>query len=162
MLDGIGYTVGYQWNANMPISYKVEMGMITAFRERKINETIGDIRYLDLYYNLAQMNVAFIPTWNFISTKRLGLSAGIGLSCAYQSKVYTSSHYEYKIYTDADYWENVMKVDATNGLCAGLVGALDLNYQLSAKWIITLSTQYQIYYQGESALVTGIGVGLKF
>ena len=162
MLNGIGYTAGYHWDSNKPISYKLEMGMLTSYRERNINETFGDIRYLDLYYNLAQMNLAVIPTWHFFTTKQLELTAGLGLSCAYQSKIFTLSHYEYKKYTSNDYWEKVMKVDASNGLRAGLVGAFDINFQLSEKWVMSLSTQYQIYYKGESLLSAGIGVGYIF
>jgi hypothetical protein len=144
------------------MSYKIEMGMLTSFRERKMNEPFGDIRYLDLYYNLAQMNLAVIPTWHFLKTRQLELTAGLGLSCAYQSKIFTLSHYEYKKYTSNDYWEKEMKVDASNGLRTGLVGAFDINYQLSEKWVIRLSTQYQLYNHGESLLSSGMGVGYSF
>lgn len=162
LLNGVGYSAGYHWNKNKSISYKVEMGMLTSYRERNINETFGDIRYLDLYYNLAQMNLAVIPTWHFFTTKQLELTAGLGLSCAYQSKLFTLSHYEYKRRSNYDNWEKEMKVDASNGLRVGLVGAFDINYQLSEKWIISLSTQYQLYYKGESLLSAGVGVGYRF
>jgi len=162
MLNGVGYSAGYHWNTNRPISYKVEMGMLTSYRERNIDETIGDIRYMDLYYNLAQMNLAVIPTWHFFTTKQLELTAGLGLSCAYQSKIFTLSHYEYKENTNYDHWEKEMKVNATNSLHVGLVGAFDINYQLSEKWIMSLSAQYQLYYQGEMLLTTGFGIGYRF
>lgn len=162
MLSGVGYSAGYHWNTNRPIFYKVEMGMLTSYRERNIDETYGGIRYLNLYYNLAQMNLAIIPTWHFFTTKQLELTTGLGLSCAYQSKIFTLSNYEYKRHTTYDYWENEMKVDVSNGLLAGIVSSFDINYQLSEKWILSLSTQYQIYYQGESLLSAGVGVGYRF
>jgi len=162
MLNGVGYTVGYHWNTNRPISYKVEMATLTNFRERKINEAFVNIRYTDLYYNLAQMNLAIIPTWHFLTTKQLELTAGLGLSCAYQSKIFTLSHYEYNAKSSYEYWEKVMNVDASYGLYAGLVGAFDVNYQLSEKWFMILSSQYQLYYKGESLLTAGLGVGYRF
>ncbi|MFV0391697.1 MAG: hypothetical protein ACK5KP_07435 [Paludibacteraceae bacterium] len=67
VLTGIGYGAGYAWHLDNPISWKVEMGMMTSYRERKMDETYGNIRYRDLYYNLAQLNLAVIPTWNVIN-----------------------------------------------------------------------------------------------
>ncbi len=162
ILQGVGYSVGYHWHNNNPISYKIEMGMASTLREREMSETIGDIRLMNLYYNLAQRNVAFIPTWNFLSTNRWSLSTGIGLSCAYQSKIYTLSHYEYKRHPDFDWWTKVMNVDASRSLHVGLLGDFNINYQLTNKWQMSLSTQYQIYYQGEQLLSTGIGIAYQF
>lgn len=160
MLNGIGYSAGYHWDTNRPISYKIEMGMLTSYRERKMNETFGDIRYLDLHYNLAQMNLAIIPNWHFFKSKQLDLSIGFGLTGGYQSKIFMLSNYEYLRYKKSK--DIITQVDASSKYYAGLVGAFDINYQLSEKWIMSLSTQYQLYYQGESLLSAGIGVGYKF
>ncbi|MDO9634733.1 MAG: hypothetical protein Q7J05_06775 [Paludibacter sp.] len=162
MLQGVGYSVGYHWQADKPLSYKVELGMLTTYREREIDQTIGNIQFLNLYYNLAQMHVAIIPTWQFVTTYRWGLSAGLGLSGAYQSKLFTVSNYKYRERPTSDYWQQVTDVDAASNLRAGLVGAFDIHYQLSAKWVLGLTAQYQIYYQGESVLEVGIGAGYRF
>lgn len=162
ILQGAGYTLGYHWMADQPLSYKAEFGMLTSFRERKMNNLIGEIRYLDLYYNLAQMNLAFIPTWQFLKTKQWELSGGLGFSAAYQSKIFTLYNYEYERYPSGDDWMQVNKVDATAGLLAGLTGNLDLRYQFSGNWLLGLSAQYQVYYQGEQVIVAGIGVGYRF
>lgn len=162
MLNGAGYTFGYEWNNQNPVSYKIETGMLAANRVRKMDETIGEIRLKDLYYNLAQMNVAIIPTWNFLSSNRLQLSAGIGLSCAYQSIVFTLSHYEYPRNIEYDLWNNVMTVDASSGLHVGLLGDLNISYRLSNTWQMSLSTQYHLYHQGEQLLSAGIGIAYQF
>jgi hypothetical protein len=162
MIQGVGYSLGYHLNADKAISYKVEMGMMTSYRERKMNDIFGDIQYLDLYYNLAQMNLAFIPTWRFLKTNQWELSAGLGLSAAYQSKIFTILNYAYRNSPTSDVWYQVNKVDASAGLRAGLLGALDVHYQLSPKWVLGLSAQYQVYYQGEAVISTGFGMGYRF
>jgi len=80
LLNGVGYAVGYELNVERPISYKIEFGMLTTYRERPVNFSTDKIHFLDLYYNLAQMNLAFVPTWNLITTDCLRISAGLGLS----------------------------------------------------------------------------------
>jgi hypothetical protein len=162
ILQGVGYAIGYQWNADKPLSLKIETGMISTFRDRKMNFQLGDIRYLDLYYNLAQMNLAIIPTWQFIRSEHWQVSAGVGFSGAYQSKIFTTSHYEYRNSPTSEYWTSVYEVDVAEGIHAGLLGELDIRYLLSKHWHVGFSAQYQVYDGGEAMLVSGLGVGYKF
>jgi len=160
LLNGVGYSVGYHWNTDQPVSYKAEMGMMTTYRERKMNDVVGDIRYLDLYYNLAQLNLAFIPTLRLAETQQWLLTSGLGVSGAYQSKLFTESHYDYKNRNTYGGWEEAMTMNASNRLHAGLIGAIDLSYKLPRNRTLNLSATYQLYYQGES--VAGVGIGLGF
>lgn len=162
MLNGAGYTIGYEWNTQSPVSYKIETGMLAVNRVREMNETFGDLRMKDLYYNLAQMNLAIIPTWNVVSANRLELSAGLGFSCAYQSRIYTLSHYEYLRNIQSDLWNTVMNVDASSAFYAGVITSVDVKYLVSNRWQINLSTQYQNYFKGESVILAGIGAGYRF
>jgi len=160
LLNGVGYSVGYHWNTTLPVSYKVEMGMMTSYRERKMNEVVGDIRYLNLYYNLAQLNFAFIPTVRILNTQHWKLTSGLGVTVAYQSKLFTNSHYDYKHPNTYSGWEEAMTMDVSGKLYTGLIGSVDLSYKLSRNRTLSLSTGYQLYYMGES--VAGVGIGYGF
>lgn len=157
LLTGIGYTAGYQWKSHQPVSYKVEMGMLTSFRERKMDVVVGGIHFQNLYYNLGQMNLAFIPTWNVFLGNRFKISTGLGLSGAYQSKIFTLTHYLYESYPGS--WEDVSNVDASSEIRIGALGAFDVNYQLSENWSMGISAQYQMYYRGESLFTGGLKIG---
>jgi hypothetical protein len=162
MLNGAGYTIGYEWNTQSPVSYKIETGMLTVNRVREINETMGEIRLKDLYYNLAQMNVAMIPTWNFIRANRIQLSTGLGFSCAYQSRIFTLSHYEYARNLEHNLWNTEMTVDAGSALYLGAIAVVDLKYQYSEHWHVNLSAQYHHYLNAKSVITVAIGIGYRF
>lgn len=162
ILQGVGYAFGYQWNADKSLSYKIETGMVTAFRDRPVGFTFDDIRYKDLYYNLAQLNLSIIPTWRFLSAGNLDLSVGLGFSGVYQSKIFTTVHYEYRNSPVSEYWTSVMQVDAAEGLHAGLTGEFEIKYKLKKHWVIGITAQYQVLLQGEPVILSGIGVGYRF
>lgn len=162
IVQGSGYSIGYEYNKLKPISYKVEFGMLTSHRVRETNLSYVDIRFKDLYYSLAQINMAYIPTWHFVKKDNFQCSAGLGLSGAYQSKIFTLSHYEINRNTASDYWENIMTVDASSGFHIGAVGELNVNFQISDRWSTGLSAQYQVYVKGESLLTAGISAAYRF
>lgn len=162
ILQGVGYTAGYQWHTDKPVSWKVETGMLSTFKERKMNETVGDITFLDLHYNLAQWNLAFIPTLSIISSKKMKLSGGLGLSGAYQSKIFMLSNYKILRFPDTEVWEYASNADASNGLKIGTIAEVDLSFRLNEKWTVSLSSQYHTYLYGEPLLITGIGTSINF